>query len=161
MSYSVANHLTFGWYCTIYYINPNPATHLYSSNIRSNTQYYNYFIDPLSSICFKLVSPSSHSLWMLSVSASLCSASHMVSQQWGLELSQKPLTVCVCEKDPHWDINPQNNVSIDNAWERLFEAMENRRGDKGAGRRDSFLWQLRRYHSPIHGCTQVYYLLFN
>lgn len=71
-------------------------------------------------------------------------------------------TYCVCEKEPHRDINPQNNNPIDNAWGRPFEAMENRRvGRGGPGRRDSFLRQLRRYHSPIHGCTQVYYLLFN
>lgn len=47
-------------------------------------------------------------------------------------------TYCVCEKDPHRDINPQNNNPIDNVWERPFEAMENRRGNKGA-RQERFI----------------------
>lgn len=41
-------------------------------------------------------------------------------------------TYYVCEKDPHRDISPQNNVPIDNALGRPFEAVENRRGDKVA-----------------------------
>lgn len=40
-------------------------------------------------------------------------------------------TYCLCENDPHQDINPPNNNAIDKAGGRPFEAAEDRRGDVG------------------------------
>lgn len=42
------------------------------------------------------------------------------------------------EKEPHRDINPQNNNPIDNVRGRPFEAMENRSGGRGA-RQERFI----------------------
>lgn len=63
-----------------------------------------------------------------SISLSLFSAPSAESTE---RLSQKPLTVC--EKDPHQDINPQNNNPIDNVCGRPFEALENGREGPAGG----------------------------